>query len=152
MGLPGAPISHGLPLSSPQESASAPRELHVGKAALQPRVLARGCIIRPQSHHPLRQTPPAVSFQSAASGPGGVFCQKAASEKKEGKMLYQKQGGRDGSSRGSATSKWQRRRTRRGESPRWRRSAAKGTGQAQKAPWSPSPATNTTGSPMVLEL
>lgn len=84
--------------------------------------------------------------------PGASSAKKQPQKKKEGKMLCQKQGGRDGSSRGSATSKWQRRRTRRGESPRWRRSAAKGTGQAQKAPWSPSPATNTTGSPMVLEL
>lgn len=53
MGLPGAPSSQGWPLSSPHKSTSATRELCVGKAALQPRVLARGCRIRPQSRHPL---------------------------------------------------------------------------------------------------
>ena len=64
--------SQGWPLSGSQERHGAAGELSVGKAVLQPRVLAQGCRMRPQSHHPLKQTPLALSFQSAASDPENV--------------------------------------------------------------------------------
>ncbi len=63
MGLPGAPISHGWPLSSPQENASAPRELHVGKAALQPRVAGYGPKAITHSGRPLSHFVLSVSCQ-----------------------------------------------------------------------------------------
>ena len=94
MGLLGAPSSQGWPLSSPQESTSATRELCVGKAALQPGVLARGCRIWPQSHPPLRQTSPTLSFQSAASDPGGIFCPRGAPGR-EGNVLHRKKRSKD---------------------------------------------------------
>ena len=64
-----SPPAHraGPSLDPTGESHGAAGELSVGKAALQPRVLAPACRMRPQSHHPLRRTPPALSFQSAAS-------------------------------------------------------------------------------------